>query len=210
VKPPPKLGRKGAPPKTPDNDPDRYLFAFLQAQYDLGGRKISRRKIIETWISFQDGILYPTPEDANALKQRRSFRILHKTYFRKSGAPANVFGAGAEHWHQRNAFRPRSEAIHSKWLRWQRDFSNWLENISRLWAICFSQDLSRLQDAQQLADTLGEGGYFENTMKPIMLGTNDRFQRLLRFVATGDTTYWDLNRLKRWPSPTVRVRFGGA
>jgi hypothetical protein len=201
-------GSRGRPSKLPANDPDRYLLAFLQSQYDLAGGKIGRRKIIETWISFQDGSLYQTPEDASALMQGRPFRVLHKTAFRKSGPPANVHGAGAEHWHQRNAFRPRSAAIHSKWLRWKRDFREWLETMSELWTICFSQNSSQLQKARSLAASIDENSYFERIMKPILLGENERFQRLRRFIETGDTTYWDLNRLRRWPEPAVCVNFG--
>jgi hypothetical protein len=80
--------------------------------------------------------------------------------------------------------------------------------MSELWAICFSQNSSQLQKARFLADGCDESSYFEGTMKPILLGTNERFQRLRRFIETGDTMHWDLNRLRRWPEQTVCVNFG--
>jgi hypothetical protein len=49
--PSPKCSR-GRPTKSPKNDPDRYLLAFFQSQYDIAGGKIGRRKIVENWISF--------------------------------------------------------------------------------------------------------------------------------------------------------------
>jgi hypothetical protein len=80
--------------------------------------------------------------------------------------------------------------------------------MSELWTICFSQNSSQLQEARSLAASIDESSYFEGIMKPILLGENERFQRLRRFIETGDTTYWDLNRLRRWPEPTVCVNFG--
>jgi hypothetical protein len=45
-------------------------------------------------------------------------------------------------------------------------------------------------------------------MRPILLGKNAVFERVRRFVESGDVSYWLHNRLRGWPDRTVTVTIG--
>jgi hypothetical protein len=216
-------GKRGAPKKPLNDDPDRYLLAWTHAMRKLAP-EISERRISEFWAIVKSGRVLSGPceikgrlvtpsENARALLAGKPFLVQHMNGYgmpdlatNSKYIPAGV-GSGVQ-WHEENAFRPLAQKIRVKYRHKVNKNENWLGEMTNLIILALTRNQEVLEKARELSESIGEKKYFEELLRKILLGQHALFSRVVDFFSYGDTSYWGRNRLKRWPNQSIGVSFG--
>jgi hypothetical protein len=156
---------RGRPRQPLAQNPKRYALAVFEAALRRGAAYgISELRVAETLVASAFGAVVRTPENLAELTNGRPFRVWMPS-FRLDEQNVGV------NWRHGNAFRPWADDLRRKLRRLRcsgNEDAKWLEAMSKSWQICLDGTIERLEEAQRLAESVGEREYFQKYWRPIL------------------------------------------
>lgn len=156
--------RRGRPPKSLSNDPDRYWLAFVQAHIPLAKADgLSEVDTIRAFIAPRIGLFEPSEDNLVVLNAGGTIPLF---------APWTKGREGGSEWRDQNSFNPHIDDVRRKLRTIRSSQSNdahWLAAMAIAWFECLQGRSNRVGYARALATSKGELTYFENVMYPLML-----------------------------------------
>jgi hypothetical protein len=141
-------------------------LALCEAAVRRGARHgISELKIVETFAALAFGKIVPTPNNLAAALTGGRFCVWMPPF------KLDERNAGLSYRHG-NAFRPWVDDLRRKLRRLRRsnaDDARWLVAMGRAWDICLDGAIERLDEAQRLAEAVGEREHFQMRMRPELI-----------------------------------------
>jgi len=172
---------RGRPQEPLANDPNRYALAIFEAHLrgaDVHG--ISELRMAETLVGIAFGAVVQTPDNFERLACGQPYQVwmppVKLPPWRLKQDPSER----GENWRYGNAFRPWADDLRRKLRRLrkgQNDDANWLRAMSLAWYICLQGNGDKVEDARQLARSVGESEYFEKGMLSHLVRTHEQRQR---------------------------------